>query len=164
MTKQKKKRTDLNVPKFVIDRWNSGTSAKDEMADLLLQVNNDKEKFVTELELIIRKLKKFVLHINEGWYSESEMKSELKWSQSGAYLWQFVLGDKDQWCQEGLRGKPGPAQDFVCAVSSNQYDGVKEYYVTVRETAQHVHAQENEHTERKRVKACPESSQNLRAS
>lgn len=45
MTKQKKKRTDLNVPKFVIDRWNSGTSAKDEMADLLLQVNNDKETF-----------------------------------------------------------------------------------------------------------------------
>ncbi|CAE7939449.1 unnamed protein product [Symbiodinium necroappetens] len=92
MTKTKKKRTDLNVPQFVIDRWNSGTSAKEEMADLLLQVNNDKDKFITELELIVRRIKKFVLHINEGWYSEAEMKSELKWSQSGAYVGRFVLG------------------------------------------------------------------------
>ncbi|CAE7253899.1 unnamed protein product [Symbiodinium necroappetens] len=80
MTKPKRKRTDLNVPQFVIDKWNSGTSSKDEMAELLMRVNNDKDKFVEELELIIRKVKKFILHVNEGWYSESEMKAELKWS------------------------------------------------------------------------------------
>ena len=33
------------------------------------------------------------------------------------------------------------------------YDGVKEYYVTVRETAKHVHAHEQEQSQRKKMKA-----------
>lgn len=55
MTKPKRKRTDLNVPQFVIDKWNSGTSSKDEMAELLMRVNNDKEH-VIHIALCMRPL------------------------------------------------------------------------------------------------------------
>ncbi|CAE7227135.1 unnamed protein product [Symbiodinium sp. CCMP2592] len=135
MTKPKRKRTDLNVPQFVIDKWNSGTNAKDEMAELLLHLNNNKDKFIEELELIIKKIKKFTLHVDEGWYSELEMKTELKWSP------QRIAGAK-KLCEAN--------PDLV---RSNVYDGVKEYYVTVRETAKHVHAHEQEQSQRKKMKA-----------
>lgn len=42
---------------------------------------------------------------------------------------------------------------LVHASRSNVYDGVKEYYVVVRESGQHVHAQEHEQNQRKRMKA-----------
>ena len=72
----------------VLEQCDSATRAVIRLSILCSQ----QDKFITELELIVRRIKKFVLHINEGWYSEAEMKSELKWSQSGAYVGRFVLG------------------------------------------------------------------------
>ena len=37
---------------------------------------------MNELQVIISKTQKQKVHVQEGWYSESEMKTELKWSQS----------------------------------------------------------------------------------
>lgn len=42
MVAPKTKRTDLAVPSWVADRWHSGTTAKEEMAHLLQEVNWDK--------------------------------------------------------------------------------------------------------------------------
>ena len=51
MTRPKKKRTDLTAPKYVTDRWNSGTTARDEMADLLIHLNGDKDSRSLSLSL-----------------------------------------------------------------------------------------------------------------
>ena len=59
------------------------------MPGMTCSSSHPKEKFIEELELIIKKIKKFTLHVDEGWYSESEMKGELNWSSPGAYLGTF---------------------------------------------------------------------------
>ncbi|CAE7888819.1 unnamed protein product [Symbiodinium necroappetens] len=128
MIAPKKKRTDLNVPDYVREQWQTGTKAKQEMEDLLLEQNGDKEKFLSELLLIVKKIKKFVLKQDQGWYSEAEMKSELGW--------QRIAGAKKV-CEADL-----------ALHRRNQYDGQWEYYVTVRETA--VHKQTHEITEEQR--------------
>ena len=58
MTRPKKKRTDLTAPKYVTDRWNSGTTARDEMADLLIHLNGDKDS--RSLSLSEHKYKQYV--------------------------------------------------------------------------------------------------------
>ena len=42
MVKPKTKRSDLEVPKWVAEQWNKGTSQKEAMAALLQEVNWDK--------------------------------------------------------------------------------------------------------------------------
>ena len=42
--------------------------------------------FLEKLERIVSKKEKYVLKVDEGWYSAVEMKSELKWSQPHTYL------------------------------------------------------------------------------
>ncbi|CAE7295740.1 unnamed protein product [Symbiodinium sp. CCMP2592] len=93
MVRPKKKRTDLAAPKYVSDRWNSGTTARDEMTDLLIHLNGDKDsyleamrqdKFFAELLLIVKRVKRFETKKDEGWYSEGEMKTELGWSPPAA--------------------------------------------------------------------------------
>ena len=44
MIQTKKKRTDLSVPGFVKEQWEKGTAAKDELAQLLIDVNWAKER------------------------------------------------------------------------------------------------------------------------
>ena len=46
MIAPKKKRTDLNVPDYVREQWQTGTKAKQEMEDLLLEQNGDKDRGV----------------------------------------------------------------------------------------------------------------------
>ncbi|CAE7241486.1 unnamed protein product, partial [Symbiodinium sp. KB8] len=101
MVKPKTKRSDLEVPKWVAEQWNKGTSQKEAMAALLQEVNWDKD---------------------EGWYSASEMKSDLKWSTSQR------INAAVAHCER----KPS------IFIRRNLYDGVLEYWVTVRETGRHV--------------------------
>ena len=42
MVQPKKRRTDLQAPAWLAKRWNQGTKQKDEMADVMQQVNWDK--------------------------------------------------------------------------------------------------------------------------
>ena len=42
-------------------------------------------KFIDEVDSIVRKSRRLVLTKDEGWYSEAEMKNELKWSALGHY-------------------------------------------------------------------------------
>ena len=42
-TQPKRKRSDLSVPEFVAEQWKKGTKEKDEMADLLMHHNWDKD-------------------------------------------------------------------------------------------------------------------------
>lgn len=44
------------------------------------------EKFLSELLLIVKKVKKFVVKQDQGWYTESEMKTELGWSAPGSHM------------------------------------------------------------------------------
>ncbi|CAE7467970.1 unnamed protein product [Symbiodinium pilosum] len=80
MVQPKRKRTDLSTPAWLRDRWNKGAAEKDEMADVLQRVNRDKNLFVNELYKIV--VKKVVVEIvkDQGWYAETQMKTELKWS------------------------------------------------------------------------------------
>ena len=50
MCAPKTKRSDLEVPAWVKDKWNSGTSAKELMADLLQEVNWDKAGFPVDVQ------------------------------------------------------------------------------------------------------------------
>ena len=43
MTKPKKKRSDLAVPEYVGEHFKKGTKEKDELADLLMHHNWDKD-------------------------------------------------------------------------------------------------------------------------
>ena len=45
MIKEKKRRTDLKVPSFVREQWEKGTSGKDQLAELLQEVNWDKARY-----------------------------------------------------------------------------------------------------------------------
>lgn len=43
MVASKKKRTDLEVPMWVIQEWSKGTKARDNMAEVLQRTNWDKD-------------------------------------------------------------------------------------------------------------------------
>ena len=49
MVAPKKKRRDLDVPQFVKDQWNGGKAVRDNLAELLKQVNFDKDSTSAEL-------------------------------------------------------------------------------------------------------------------
>ncbi|CAL1168956.1 unnamed protein product, partial [Cladocopium goreaui] len=80
MVTPKSKRTDLAVPQWVAAEWNKGTREKEQMAATLQEVNWDKAKSVDEMQRIITSRKKVSIKKDQGWYSEAEMKQDLKWS------------------------------------------------------------------------------------
>ena len=43
---------------------------------------NIQEKFLSELEIIVKKTKKIEIKKDQGWYSELEMKNDLKWAST----------------------------------------------------------------------------------
>ena len=50
MCTPKCKRTDLQVPAWVVEKWNAGTQSKDLMADLLQEVNWDKAGVIADVQ------------------------------------------------------------------------------------------------------------------
>ena len=107
MCKVKATRVDKNVPEWVQKEWRTGD--KNALADLFVQTNFQKEHypfhviatslmlsvfylaslffmlgqedFLNRLQTIVRKRQSIKLTIDEGFYSESEMKEELGWGQ-----------------------------------------------------------------------------------
>lgn len=49
MVKEKKKRSDLEVPEFVRTEWNKGTAAKNRLASALQEANWEKAGHVISL-------------------------------------------------------------------------------------------------------------------
>ncbi|CAE7035417.1 unnamed protein product [Symbiodinium sp. CCMP2592] len=89
------------------------------------------ESFLTDSEVQIRKTQKITIKQDAAWYSETEMKTELKWSRiSGA--------------------KKACEKDAANLIRHNQYDNVLEYWVVVRETGQHEQIKEISELERTR--------------
>ena len=94
MVAPKSKRTDLAVPDWLRTAWEKGTKAKDELADCLQHVNWNKEPNLwlklsmiscpSLEEMFIVEMEKVLVHKRSvrdaGWYSEHEMKADLKWS------------------------------------------------------------------------------------
>jgi hypothetical protein len=105
MMKEKTKRKDLAPPEFALNHWQNN---KKQMTVLLRDCNFDrvsrrdmyictklcrriythpshtkpnKEMFFNRLEKIVVHKEKQTLLVDQGWYSEEEMKSVLKWSQ-----------------------------------------------------------------------------------
>ena len=39
------------------------------------------ERFLNELHILVKKKQTFKLTVDQGWYSEQEMKDELGWAQ-----------------------------------------------------------------------------------
>ena len=107
MVQKKRKRLDLEVPACIREEWEKGPTSRNNLAELLLHFNGNKEgpcmfaafllpatppcssahrtqeQFVAEVELSIRKSKTWTVVKDQGWYSESEMKADLKWSVPG---------------------------------------------------------------------------------
>ena len=45
---------------------------------------------MSELLLIVKKVKKFVVKKDQGWYSDAEMKTDLGWSVPGSHMYVYV--------------------------------------------------------------------------
>ncbi|CAE7891387.1 ANK3 [Symbiodinium necroappetens] len=110
----KKNRKELEAPAWVKEHWKGH---KQEMSMLMKDCNFDKECFLQKLERIITKKEKQKIKLDAGWYSEAEMKSELKWGPTR------VTGAL-KYC----RSRPDTH------VRKNQYDQVEEYWITSRES------------------------------
>lgn len=154
MIAEKKHRTDLAVPPIVREQWEKGTREKDEMAQLLQDTNWDKEVFVQQLELVVRKKLKIKVTRNEDWFSESDLKVELKWGTAK------IAGVKKV-CEKSPKTH----------IRSNRYDGQLEYWVVIRETTAHTESKttEENYRENKKISAAempavaPDSFQNIDA-
>lgn len=48
--------------------------------------NLSQELFLTQLELVIKKKMKVKITRTEGWFAESELRMELKWSPSETHV------------------------------------------------------------------------------
>ncbi|CAL1147192.1 unnamed protein product [Cladocopium goreaui] len=139
MIQPKSKRRELLAPDYVAKEWQNGD--KNGMADLLVSVNWSKESFFSELLIIIKRKKTYQLVIDEGWYSESELK-ELGWSQkkiNGAKERCLALGESH--------------------ARRNSYDGELEFWVVTKETGKRTEesSYEEEHKKRQKVDDIPES-------
>ncbi|CAE7355961.1 unnamed protein product [Symbiodinium sp. CCMP2592] len=135
MVKPKAKRSDLVVPAWVAEQWNKGTSQKEAMAALLQEVNWDKTSFLNELEKVVKRTREIEIVKDQGWYSQSEMKTDLKWQRITAAV---------AHCEKN------PS----LLIRRNVYDGVLEYWVTVRETGRHVENLKEEEIQRSRSEAA----------
>ncbi|CAE7229913.1 unnamed protein product [Symbiodinium sp. CCMP2592] len=135
IVKPKAKRSDLMVPAWVAEQWNKGTSQKEAMAALLQEVNWDKTSFLNELEKVVKRTREIEIVKDQGWYSQSEMKTDLKWQRITAAV---------AHCEKN------PS----LLIRRNVYDGVLEYWVTVRETGRHVENLKEEEIQRSRSEAA----------
>ncbi|CAE7276251.1 unnamed protein product [Symbiodinium sp. CCMP2592] len=79
MMKVHKKKKELEAPEYARKHWEGN---KNEMTLLLRDCNFSKDlgdMFLEKLERIVKKKEKYTLKVDEGWYSASEMKTELGW-------------------------------------------------------------------------------------
>ena len=65
--------------------WDSNRIQPLEAMDINL--SNPQDKFVDEMQRIITSRKRVSIKKDQGWYSEAEMKSDLKWSQHLGLNW-----------------------------------------------------------------------------
>ncbi|CAE7292132.1 unnamed protein product [Symbiodinium sp. CCMP2592] len=118
MCAPKSRRKELEVPDFVKQHW---LANKDEMGRLLLDLNFDKAKFISQLEVIISRKQKYTIVVDQGWYTKDEMVNELKW---------LMLFDV---CGSLLRKRVLAAMKYCESqpdthVRQNLYDGEKEFW------------------------------------
>ncbi|CAL1127294.1 unnamed protein product [Cladocopium goreaui] len=116
MVKPHSRRRELDPPSWLVEEWRKGD--KNSMADLYSSVNFDKERFLNELHILVKKKQTFKLTVDQGWFSEQEMKDELSWSQSK------INGAKSRCLQMA-----------ETHVRNNAYDGVQEFWIIVKERA-----------------------------
>ncbi|CAE7942344.1 unnamed protein product [Symbiodinium necroappetens] len=103
MVKEKSRRKDLQVPAFVREQWESGNRSS--MAQLLQQVNFNKDEFVASLEVQIKKKNKVLVEVEEGWYSKEEMLNDLNWLNA-------YDGQEEFWIQVRELGKRKHSQSY----------------------------------------------------
>lgn len=101
--------------------------------------NAVEEHFVDEMHRIITSRKKVSITRDQGWYSESETRNDLKWSS------QRINGAKS-YCTA-----PERSAQFV---RKNVYDGLVEYWITVRERGMHEEEHEVLEQQKSRSKAA----------
>ena len=101
--KPKSKRVSEVAPDHVRKEWETGN--KNALADLYVRENFDKdwqclffhtwhdswpapswqEKFAEKLELVISSRMKIKVTLDEGWYSEQELKEDIGWKEYGTW-------------------------------------------------------------------------------
>lgn len=111
-----KRRTDLEAPEYLKKYWEAGTKEKEELAELLKKCNFDRDSFISTVERVVVKKEKLTMKLDQGWYSEGELRDELHWPASR------IDGVKRH-CMANKETH----------VRANVYDGELEYWVTVRE-------------------------------
>ncbi|CAE7229812.1 unnamed protein product [Symbiodinium sp. CCMP2592] len=112
----KTKRTDLVPPAYVQQHFKEGH--KKQLAQMLVDCNFDKARFFNLVEKTVLKRDEQVLEREEGWYSEAEMKADLKWSPSR-------IAGAMAYCRARA----------ATHVRKNMYDNVEEFWVLLREKA-----------------------------
>ena len=89
MVAPKKKRGDLEVPGFVVEEWNKGSLNRDDMADLLLQHNMNKDAAAAHSAHVHAcatapisdpKLRK---PLSVTWKCKLRRRTRLSWSRTG---------------------------------------------------------------------------------
>ncbi|CAJ1365158.1 unnamed protein product [Effrenium voratum] len=111
--KPKSKRKDREAPEWLKKEWAEGS--KNNIADLFSHVNFDQAEFLNRLKVSVLKKQLVELTIDEGWYSESEMRGDLGWSRvDGAMSRCKSLGSSHY--------------------RRNVYDGSEEFWIIVKES------------------------------
>ncbi|CAE7202557.1 unnamed protein product [Symbiodinium necroappetens] len=130
-----KTRTDLQVPEYLKKYWEAGTREKDELAELLKKCNFDRDSFICTVERVVTKKEKLTLKLDQGWYSEGELRDELHWAASRIEgVKRHCMANKDTHVLHDLKCACGNLYTHFCFhLSANVYDGELEFWVTVRE-------------------------------
>ncbi|CAL1172306.1 unnamed protein product [Cladocopium goreaui] len=136
MVKAKSKRRDLEVPEWVKAEWGKGN--KNQIADLLCSANFDKEAFLNSLHVVVTKKKVVSVEVEEGWFSESELRDEVGWSQLYILRRYAVLLSTSH---------------FRCR--KNLYDNEEEYWVVLKETGKRKEEQSFEEIHKRQKQAIP---------
>lgn len=98
------------------------------------------DKFVNELTVVVSRKQKVKMLINEGWHTEEEMRTELHWNKAR------IDGAKSR-CQS-----LGPSH-----YRHNQYDGVEEFWIIVKESGERseTHSFEERHQKTSQADSDP---------
>ena len=142
MCKDHVRNPHLNVPDWLKKEWAS--ARKDDIADVLRQCNFDKDEFLATMKTIVTKRQTTKLKKEQGWYCEEEMRSDLKWKESK------ILGAKTR-CLELPETH----------VRNNAYDGVQEFWVTIRESGTKTEETSYEESHQKTTKATTDPVFNM---
>jgi len=131
-----KTRTDLECDDHIKQEWNKGTKSRNQMAQLLQDCNWDKEEFSCQLLKIVESRCEYTIKKDQGWYSEKEMRDDLKWST--------------QKVQGAIRECQKDPESFI---RNNLYDGATEYWITVRQTGSRTetHTEKEVRTQREKL-------------